>query len=387
MGLSCATRFAPFAAIALVLGVCSTADAEFEPRDPVPPTTLQIPAPTVPTLIPVADASPQTAKPASLSKLYEPDLTSQRPVRYGGLRCNKPRGCFQKATLFEWSVGCDPGKSDEGAEGSASEPGEEDRLTSDRPDFTEASSTVGRGRVQLESGYTYTSDRSGGARARTHSYPEVLLRIGLFADWFELRVGQNVISQSTQGGRPGGPLAVPGVPAQPVGGAGGVGRITDIGASDLYLGAKLALTQQKGVLPETAIILQGTVPTGAAAFTADRVLYGFNYLFSWELNDSMSLAGSFAANKNIDDNGFEYALLAQSLSIGYTLTDNLTAYTEWFAFYPTFATATGGGAQHYLDGGFQYFVTKNFALDIRAGVGLSRSADDFFTGVGFVVRY
>ncbi len=349
-----------------------------------------------PTVLPAADPPPAgSAKPGDMGKLYDKCLTCDRPVKYGNLCCKQHKGCFQKETIFDWSIGCDPmkkngngdDKNGNGNEDEASEPEEEDRLTSDRPDFTEASSTVGRGRIQLESGYTYIGDRSRGVRTRTHSYPEVLLRIGMFADWFELRIAQNVLSQSSRGGRLPGPLPGPGFPAEPAGVPAGAARVTDIGASDLYLGAKLALTKQKGVLPETALIIQGTVPTGARAFTADRVLYGFNYLFSWELNDTFSLAGSFQGNKAVDDTGRDHVFFSQSLSIGYALGKNLTGYTEWFALYPTFANDTGGGAQHYLDGGFQYFVTKDFALDIRAGIGLSRSADDVFAGAGFVVRY
>lgn len=338
-----------------------------------------------------ADGPPGgTAKPGDMAALYDKTLTSDRPVKYGGVCCKKHKGCFQKETLFEWSVGCDPRKNDgddkKDGDG-ASEPGDDERLTSDRPDFTEASSTVGRGRVQFEGGYTYIGDRNRGVRTHTHSYPEGLLRIGMFADWFELRLGQNVFAQSSRGGRPAGPLPGPGFPAEPGGGNTGAARVSDVGASDLYLGAKLALTKQKGVLPETALIIQGTVPTGARAFTADRVLYGFNYLFSWELNDTLSFGGSFQGNSAVDDTDRNHIFFSQSLSVGYKLAKNLTGYTEWFAFYPAFATNTGGGAQHYLDGGLQYFLTKNFALDVRVGVGLSRSADDLFAGAGFVVRY
>jgi hypothetical protein len=342
-------------AVALVLCAAPAARAQF-PRASTP-------------IAGYADAPPAgTAKPGDMTKLYDNGLTSDRPIKYGGVSCTKHKGCFQKETLFEWAVGCDPRKKDDDKkdDDKTDEPAEEERLTSDRPDFTEASSTIGRGRVQFEGGYTYIGDRNRGVRTRTHSYPEGLLRVGLFADWFELRLGQNVFSQSvTENGV----------------------RTTTTAASDLYIGAKLALTKQKGVLPEMAIILQGTVPSGGRAATADRVLYGFNYLFSWELNDTFSLAGSFSANKNVDDVGREYALFAQSFSLGYQLGKNLTGYTEWFAFYPAGAADTGGGAQHYLDGGFQYFLTKNFALDVRIGVGLSRSADDLFAGAGFVVRY
>ena len=54
---------------------------------------------------------------------------------------------------------------------------------------------------------------------------------------------------------------------------GGVAE-TQSGADDLTLGFKIALTEQQGCLPETAIILQMSVPTGGDAFTSDEVLPG-----------------------------------------------------------------------------------------------------------------
>jgi hypothetical protein len=37
--------------------------------------------------------------------------------------------------------------------------------------------------------------------------------------------------------------------------------------------------------------------------------------------------------------------------------------------------------------GIDYYVTSNFVLDVRAGVGLSDDADDFFSGVGGGYRF
>jgi hypothetical protein len=240
-------------------------------------------------------------------------------------------------------------------------------LESDRPDFTEASSTVGRGRIQLESGYTFIRDRANGSTSNSHSYPELLLRIGLFADWFELRLGQNFGNSRTLA-----PAFVENL----------------AGRDDAYLGVKLALTEQKKYLPETALILQTTVPTGHRDFTAEQVLPGVNYLFGWDvIKDCLSCGGSLQANRAFDDVGHYYVEVAQSLTVGYTLTQKLGAYTEWFAFYPSGALSPDVGPQHYFDGGFTYKVTDNLQLDIRAGVGLNRHADDFFVGSGFAVRY
>src|SRR5687767_13047429 len=91
---------------------------------------------------------------------------------------DRPCCCQQRRTLLLW-----PGQE--------LEPDEEGPLETDRPDFTEASSVVGRGRAQLEFGYTYIEDEEGGTRVRTHSFPETLLRVGMLREWFEFRIAWN----------------------------------------------------------------------------------------------------------------------------------------------------------------------------------------------------
>ena len=266
-------------------------------------------------------------------------------------------------TLLSWNS-----RSTESPEKSEGPNGEgaaevEDAIATDRPDFTEASSTVGKGRIQLESGYTFSRDRSGGIRTTTHSYPEALLRIGALADWLEFRIGQNFGETRS-------------------------GLFSASGAEDLYLGVKLGLTEQKQVLPEMALILQTTVPTGHSEFTGGKMQPGFNWLYGWDVvPDRLTFGGSTQANRVYDEINHGYIELAQSLTIGYGLTDRLSAYTEWFAFFPAGAVALGVTAQHYLDGGFTYQFTPNFQVDIRAGIGVSRRADDYFIGSGFGVRY
>jgi hypothetical protein len=272
------------------------------------------------------------------------------------------------------------------------EPEPEKRLATDRPHFPEASSTVGKGRVILESGYTFTTDHDNGTTVQLHSYPEALLRIGLFADWFELRIAQDFATRRINGSelattqansqavvRPGSPGAAT---------IGGEGSGTESGAEDLTLGVKLALTEQKKYLPESAIILQMRVPSGASAFSAHEVLPGVNYDFSWELvKDCLSLEGVVSANGDVDDVGHSFVRVASGLTGVYSLTPQLEAFAEWFAFYPAGAIGPDTGPQHYAGGGLVYFITNNFLIDIRATCGLNDHADDFLAGAGFGLRY
>ncbi len=265
---------------------------------------------------------------------------------------------FQKKTLFSWKTGENGADKDEADE--------EDEIVTDRPDFTESSTNVGKGRVQLEMGYTYSQNRDQGVQ-NAHSYPEILLRVGMFADWFELRIGQNM-SNSRAFGADG-------------------GAFNTIGGEDMYLGIGLALTEQAGILPESRLIVQATVPTGSDSLSANRMLPGLNYTYSWVLNDFLSLAGSTQGNASVDADGFNYVEYAQSLSVGYSLTEKLGAFTEFFAFFPHGAQAADTTAEYYFNGGFTYRFTPTFQFDIRSGVGLNRHAEDFFLGSGFAIKF
>jgi hypothetical protein len=238
-------------------------------------------------------------------------------------------------------------------------------LVTDRPDFTESPVTVGMGVVQIEAGYTFTYDDHEDGKISEHSYPETLFRVGMLAEWFELRLGWNY-----------------GESAETVFG----GSDANLeGAEDLYVGSKFALTPQSGCLPETGLILQMTVPTGSSAFTAGEVLPGVNFVYGWDVTEEFSVGGGTQANRALDDNGEDfYVEFAQSITSGFGLTDKLGSYAEWYMFAP--AGAETAQNQQYFNGGFTYLITDDIQWDIRAGVGLNEAADDFFTGSGLSIR-
>jgi hypothetical protein len=257
----------------------------------------------------------------------------------------------QALTLMRWN-------SDVAEEGG---PNLDEPLVTDRPDFTEASSTVGQGVVQCENGYTYSFDNDGTDETISHSYPESLWRVGVFAEWFEMRFAFNYAHEE-------------------------INSVNDSGWEDIYVGAKLGLTGQAGILPEMAIVPQMTVPTGDDTLTADEVLPGINWLYSWEVNDFISTAGSTQFNRTIDGlTSDAYTEWAQSWTFGYSLTDRMGAYTEWFGLFPH--SADTAQIENYFNGGFTFYLTDNVMWDIRAGVGLDEAADDYFAGSGISFRF
>jgi hypothetical protein len=239
-------------------------------------------------------------------------------------------------------------------------------LVTDRPDFTNSSVTVGMGVVQLESGYTFTYNDDEPTTTKEHSYPELLLRVGMFAEWCELRLGWNY-----------------GNSAESVFGAGDL----DLeGAQDLYLGSKICLTPQSGYKPETGIVIESTLPTGAGGFTSGEVLAGVDYVYGWTVNDFFDIGGSTQAHRAIDPNNTDfYVQFAQSITTGYTWTEKFGGYAEWYVLAP--AGAVSAQNQHYFNTGITYLITDNIQWDFRAGVGLNDAADDMFTGSGISFRW
>lgn len=258
-------------------------------------------------------------------------------------------------TLMKWGFG-------DGGDGG---PKLDEPIVTDRPDFTESSVTVGRGVVQIESGYTYVYDSDDAGSTKSHSLPESLLRIGVLADWLELRVVYNHLSETEN--------------------VFGVSRTVVNGNEDLGLGIKFALTGQEGLLPEMALVPQMRVPTGSSALSAGQVLPGLNWIYGWDITERLSAGGQTQLNQKLDDvTNDPYAEFSQSFTMGLDWTDRFGSYTEWFVLSPD--GADSNHAQNYFDGGMTFLVTDNVQLDARAGVGLNEAADDLFTGVGLSVR-
>jgi len=260
-----------------------------------------------------------------------------------------------------------PAKTNGAKNGKAKEAEEEKPMPHDRPHVADSSQTVGLGRIMLESGYTFTRDSEQGAKIVSHSYPESVLRIGMVAEWLEVRLGWNYENETQT--------------------ANGV-RQSASGSDDLDLGVRLALTEQQKYLPETAVTLDLTLPTGGRSFTSNRVLPSLRYHYTWELvKDLLTLEGNTVAASAREDSGHDYLEMTQVFAFEYNVTKKLELFVEWFAFIPHGAADSTTGPEHYAHGGGTYLFTKDFGIDVHVGVGLNRHASDFFTGAGLVARY
>jgi hypothetical protein len=243
---------------------------------------------------------------------------------------------------------------------------ERQEFETDRDSFTPATSTVARGRVLMESAYSYIDNRRTVA---TSSVPELIFRYGL-TERLELRLGWNL----------------------EVGGSGNATSGADAGEDTLVgnvrlkheytlsYGFKLRVMDQDRWLPRSVFILQGLTPTGGSAGTPTTTDLVATYAWGWALPNRCRLDMSMRYGTASED-GVNFNEWAPSIVFRIPLGEKWAVHSEYFGVF------TSGKAintnQQFFSSGFHYLVTPNWELGCRAGVGLTEQSPRFFTNVGF----
>jgi hypothetical protein len=135
-------------------------------------------------------------------------------------------------------------------------------INTDRPDFTDATFSVGKDVAVLETGYTFRKTNSGGLNLERRQLPESLLRIGV-TDELELRIkwiGYVMTTASDQSS-----------------------ALTQrsAGTDDLQLGFKYELAQQNGWRPMLTFVGGAVVPSGTNGVSANQVQPFANLVYGW----------------------------------------------------------------------------------------------------------
>jgi len=152
----------------------------------------------------------------------------------------------------------------------------ENALVTDRPDATEASSTVGAGVLQLETGSFYTSYEENDFKTEVFTYNTSLIRYGIF-DNFEFRLGWNF--QETRFSANG--MESPNVLS---------------GLTPLLVGMKTEITEEKGWIPEIALIGHIFLPLSAGTdYRPETTGADFRFSLSHTLNERSSIAYNLGA--------------------------------------------------------------------------------------------
>lgn len=255
-----------------------------------------------------------------------------------------------------------------GEVGEGNRGGEE--IETDRDSFTPATTTAGRRRLIVESAYSFLDNR--GVK-ETHSFPELVLRYGL-TDRIELRLGWN--------------YEVGGEGADTSGAEAGedpfASRNRLVREHSVQYGVKIALTEQAGWLPRSAVILQGATPTGGSAGTSTASQLVATYVAGWGLPNQWRIdtAMRYATASEAGD---WFNNWAPSAVLRVPIGERWAVHGEYFGIFTT--GKMSNDTRHYFSPGVHYLVTPDLEVGVRLGWGLNDQAARFFSNVGFGWRY
>jgi hypothetical protein len=249
--------------------------------------------------------------------------------------------------------------------------GERDEIETDRDSFTPATTTAGRGRLIVESAYSFVDNR--GVK-ETHSLPELILRYGL-TKRLELRLGWNY----------------------EVGGAGSEVTGAGSGAEEEFVGGravrreytlsygvKARVTEPDGWVPGSAVIVQGFTPTGGSAGTATATSLIATYVAGWELPNRWKLDGAFRYGFASEE-GDRFNSWAPSAVLKVPVGERWAAHAEWFGIFTT--GKAENATRHFFSPGVHCLLTPDLEVGVRVGWGLNDQSARFFSNVGFGYRF
>ena len=259
-------------------------------------------------------------------------------------------------------------------------------INTDRPDFTDVGTVVGRGVTQIETGFLQLRRDDGATRQVTETYPNVLLRVGT-SDHFEWRLKWRgfVRKELTDLGT-------------------GLSDRAD-GCGDPEIGFKWILREQDDWCPMHTLVTRCTVPVGSSDITSNRPEPGISYVYNWQIRRWWFLRGATGVDlfnqpqfafrstgggslvvPTILDVDRDYWLeWSQAFSSYMQVSKRVGIFQEWFMFQRH--GSQDDHSDHFHNYGLYFYVTPNVQFDGRIGWRIGDHLDESLYGLGFSVRF
>jgi len=223
-------------------------------------------------------------------------------------------------------------------------------IQTDRPDQTETPAIVPKGMFQVETGFTF---QKNDAISKSFILPSTLWKYGVNEN-FELRLITEFLSEE-------------------------INNEKFNGLSPIYLGFKVKLAEEKGIIPKTSFIAHIGLPNAASTrYKTDYFAPEFRFTMQHTLSEKFSLSYNLGAEWD----GFSAEpTFLYTLTTGYAITPKIGSYIELFGFAPQ-----NNKANHNLDGGITYLINNNFMVDLSSSIGITDNAPDHYIAFGFSFR-
>jgi hypothetical protein len=237
---------------------------------------------------------------------------------------------------------------------------QENEMATDRPDQTEASSVVGKGVFQIETGVVFSKEEleffNTVGDIKINDYATTLLRYGIREN-IELRL----ITAYTEVRWP-----TPSIP-------------DDGGLQPLAVGVKIAIAEENGFWPEIAYIGHLTLPwVGSDAFVPTHIGGDFRFSLSHTLSDRFA----FGYNLGFDwDGNTSRPAFVYTAALGVAVAGPVSMFVE------VFGDDRVTGWYHLADLGFTVLITRNLQFDSSYGFGLNSGNNMHFFNAGLSARF
>jgi hypothetical protein len=216
-----------------------------------------------------------------------------------------------------------------------------DRIDTDRPDQTESFVTVPKKYFQGEFGFGIENLKY---RNYNIAHPSFLFKYGL-SKKMELRLEGGVATEYVQ------------LTPNPK---------KSIVFNPLQVGAKIALLEEKGLMPATSLLFHFGLP-----FTASNYDKGQNVFPSFRFSFQNSLSQHIALGYNL---GAEWNGYDGKPTWIYTLAPGFEIGRKWYAYIEVFGFIRNGEhPKHNLDAGVAYYISNNIKIDFSSGVGVGKN--------------
>jgi hypothetical protein len=230
------------------------------------------------------------------------------------------------------------------------------KVDTDRPDQTESAVTVPRKWIQLELGF---SKQVNNPNESEFLLPTLLSKYGI-TKRIEFRL-ITTITTITDNSNP-------------------LTKQKETGLSPVEVGAKIALWEEKKLLPKTSLIFHVGIPNLASKnLRINNLAPNFRFTMQHSITETIGIGYNLGAQWDGVNNQTTWI---------YTFAPGINLGEKWYAYVEAFGFISKGNTpEHSLDGGVAYFITNNLKLDLSSGFGISKAAPDWYIAVGGSFRF
>jgi len=248
---------------------------------------------------------------------------------------------------------------------------EQDRINTDNPSISTSSYTVGKGVVQWEASFDYSSGKTAPRANRRrlgteddfdeldgedeneadfYSLPQ-LFRIGL-SDDFELRIGHGGLAFQSR----------------------------RMGLDDLSVGFKWNFYDDGRLA--MGVTTSTVVPTGTTGFRSPLVLPAGVFTLDYELDAENSVGFNLGGGLGVD-NDVTFGQGLVTFDYMHDFGEDVSGYVELAFDGPG---TVGGPLETTVDAGLSFFMTDDFVVNLAVFRGLSNTGADWGATIGFGAR-